>query len=139
MKSCGQCKRSKSLDAFNADKNSKDGKQRWCIVCSRQYAKDHYQKNTEYHSTKRERRKNKRAALKAKMVAYKGGKCQRCGYDKCLQALAFHHNDPQEKDFRLSGPVWTKPWDDIVKELDKCALVCHNCHSEIHEGLRTLD
>lgn len=67
-------------------------------------------------------------------VAYKGGKCVRCGYDKCVAALDFHHTDPSEKD-----PRWRlmRNWkfDRIKDELDKCILVCSNCHDEIHYGV----
>jgi hypothetical protein len=64
-------------------------------------------------------------------VAYKGGKCIKCGYDKNIAALDMHHRDPNEKEF-----VWNKlrlrNWDSVIKELDKCDLVCRNCHAEIH-------
>ncbi len=70
---------------------------------------------------------------KRKAVEYKGGKCSRCSYDNCLAALEFHHRDPDEKD-----PNWLhlRSWslDRIYKELDKCDLVCVNCHREIHYG-----
>ena len=73
-------------------------------------------------------RKNKKAALE-----YKGNKCKRCNYNKCTAALEFHHRDPGEKD-----PNWInlRSWslDRIYKELDKCDLVCANCHREIHYG-----
>ena len=73
---------------------------------------------------------------KKKAVEYKGGKCEMCGYDKCLGSLAFHHRDSNEKD-----PRWhnMRNWDleKIKPELDKCILVCHNCHGEIHYENRT--
>jgi hypothetical protein len=71
--------------------------------------------------------------LKKKAVAYKGGACCRCGYNKCLAALDFHHSDPSQKD-----PNWRamRNWvfEKIKSELDKCELVCRNCHAEIHYG-----
>ena len=73
-------------------------------------------------------RKNK---LKIKCVEYKGGKCERCGYNKCMRALSFHHLDPKQKDFQISGAHCRK-WDIVQKELDKCILLCCNCHAEIH-------
>lgn len=70
------------------------------------------------------------------MVQLKGGKCCLCGYDRCLSALAFHHMDPNEKELKF-GALRASPqsWEKIEKELNKCILVCHNCHSEIHEGI----
>lgn len=68
-----------------------------------------------------------------------GGKCQCCGYDTCKDALAFHHIDPRQKDLSF-GDLRASPksWDKVAAELRKCILVCHNCHSEIHAGVREL-
>ena len=81
-----------------------------------------------------ERVTNKRRQLKEKAVDYKGGKCCKCDYSKCIGALEFHHTDPNEKDFSMSVQGYTRSWEKIKKELDKCILVCANCHREIHSG-----
>jgi len=73
-----------------------------------------------------------RRRIKEKAVSYKGGQCQKCGYDKCVAALSFHHRDPKEKEFRLSSGR-TKNWEKVKKELDKCDLLCANCHMEVHD------
>ena len=49
-----------------------------------------------------ERQRHSKRILKHKLIQYKGGKCQKCGYDKCEGALQFHHRDPKEKEFTLS-------------------------------------
>jgi predicted HNH restriction endonuclease len=69
-------------------------------------------------------------------VAYKGGKCQQCGYDRCLNALDFHHRDPAQKDFAISQYGHSRSWERVRKELDKCVIVCANCHREIHAGMQ---
>jgi len=74
-----------------------------------------------------------RHRLKQKALSYKGNKCERCGYDKCVRALEFHHLDSNEKEFGISQKGHTRPWNSIQKELDKCLLLCSNCHAEIHE------
>lgn len=61
----------------------------------------------------------------------KGNKCLVCGYDKCIDALVFHHTDPFTKEFHLSNGE-TRSWEKYLKELEKCILVCANCHAEIH-------
>lgn len=81
------------------------------------------------------RRKN----IKLLAVEHKGGKCIKCGYNKCIGALEFHHLDPKEKDFHLSKGGVTRSWEIIKKELDKCILVCANCHREIHEEMKNTD
>jgi hypothetical protein len=59
-----------------------------------------------------------------------GGKCGICGYDKCIEALEFHHIDPSQKDFPVSASVANRQV--FVEELKKCICVCSNCHREIH-------
>ena len=73
------------------------------------------------------RRKVKQWALE-----YKGNGCSRCGYNKCTAALEFHHLDMNEKEFILSSRDIKFHWPVIQKELDKCILVCANCHRELH-------
>lgn len=68
-------------------------------------------------------------------VEYKGGKCCICGYKNYLGALEFHHLDPSTKDFSISKDGYTRSFDTIKLKLDKCILVCANCHCEIHAGL----
>lgn len=73
--------------------------------------------------------------LKQEMVDYKGGCCQICGYSKYIGALDFHHINPNEKDFTIAH-IRQYKFDEVIKnELDKCMLVCSNCHREIHGGL----
>ena len=76
-----------------------------------------------------------RRKIKKKAVDYKGGVCSICGYDKCLAALTFHHLNPNEKDFGISDKAHKISWDRIRRELDKCALLCANCHHEVHDGI----
>lgn len=75
----------------------------------------------------------RRDQLKLKAIEYKGGKCERCEYSKCIAALEFHHLNPKEKDFAISTSGHTRSWEKIKVELDKCILVCCRCHREIHD------
>lgn len=77
--------------------------------------------------------KSFRKKIKKLAVEYKGGKCEKCGYSKCITALEFHHLDPGVKDFSTSGV--SKSFDVIRLELDKCIMLCANCHREEHEAL----
>ncbi len=80
----------------------------------------------------------RRRKLREMAVAYGGGKCQICGYATCARALSFHHQDPEQKDFGISARGLTRSWEKIQAELDKCVLLCANCHMELHEGLVSL-
>lgn len=72
-----------------------------------------------------------RLKRKQRAIEYKGGSCQRCGYNRCIGALTFHHRDPTIKEFGLSTG-WNQSWDRTKRELDKCDLLCTNCHAEEH-------
>ncbi len=64
-----------------------------------------------------------------------GGKCILCGYNKCNDALEFHHIDPNVKETHWgSMRANIKSLKEIVREMKKCALVCSNCHKEIHSS-----
>lgn len=75
----------------------------------------------------------RRKQLRHEIVLYKGGKCEICGYNKCEAALEFHHLNPDEKEFQLSGNTYSL--EKMKKEVDKCILVCANCHREIHDKI----
>lgn len=74
----------------------------------------------------------RRKELKKLAVEYKGGSCEKCSYNKCIAAMDFHHKDPNEKDFGISSNGSTISWEKMKLELDKCLLLCSNCHRELH-------
>ena len=115
MKTCSSCKETLPEHDFYKQADRKNGASR-CKSCFNKYC---IQRWRDY---------------KKKAVDYKGGCCIRCGYNNSPNALEFHHRNPLEKDF-----VWTKlrlkSWDKVTLELDKCDLLCANCHREEHEKL----
>lgn len=79
-------------------------------------------------------RKKRLVSFKQACVDYKGGKCLKCDYSKCIKALDFHHRDKDKKEFNISNARDnTKITNVIKKELDKCDLLCKNCHVEEHD------
>jgi 5-methylcytosine-specific restriction endonuclease McrA len=85
-----------------------------CCACTVDYSSDYRKKR------------------KIRAVDYLGGKCQSCGYNKSISALTFHHTNPLFKEFQLGGTGLCKEWEKLMEELDKCMLLCSNCHIEIH-------
>ena len=74
---------------------------------------------------------NWRNRTKQKLVQYKGGKCQKCGYESDVPSVYdFHHRDATKKDFSISGKSWS--FERLKEEVDKCDLLCRNCHAELH-------
>lgn len=80
----------------------------------------------------------RRKRLREMAREYKGNRCAICGYRKSQRALSFHHLNPKKKDFGLSANGLTRSWERIKKELDKCILICANCHMEVHDGITQL-
>ena len=79
----------------------------------------------------------RRFERKLKCIEYMGGECQKCGYSKCSRAFHFHHLDPSLKSWQISGAHCRK-WARVKEELDKCVLLCSNCHMELEEELELL-
>lgn len=117
-KSCRICKTLKPITEFY----SKSEWGRRYAVCS---------------SCVRNTSKERRREFKQWCIEYKGGSCVVCKYNKCLRSMDFHHLDESEKDYDISTK-WKTPKEEIVKELDKCVLVCRNCHGEVHDGITSL-
>jgi hypothetical protein len=107
-----------------------------CTVCGRVYKYDRRKGHTRRRcnscgSTRATR--EERLELKERMLAYKGGRCTRCGFDSWPEALGFHHLDKANKRFPIA---WShgRCWETLRRELDKCMVVCLNCHAEIHDA-----
>lgn len=79
-----------------------------------------------------------RADQKQRAIEYLGGKCENCGYDRCPAALDFHHRDQSQKTANV-GQLMLGSWESLVAELDKCDLLCSNCHREHHARPKGLD
>ena len=79
-----------------------------------------------------------RKEFKEKAVQLLGGKCAVCGYDRCIKALQFHHTEPKHKLFGL-GDGRIRSWERYWTEVQKCELLCANCHfekeAEIYRGV----
>lgn len=118
-KQCPRCQQTLQVEEFYLVK-SKDRGMKYSSYCK---------PCTINQATYRQRK------LKELCVEYKGGCCKSCGYSKYLGALEFHHLDPTQKDFALSHAKAWKFNDRIKKELDKCVLLCSNCHKEVEAGV----
>jgi hypothetical protein len=89
-----------------------------------------YQKYTKQNSKKII---DRRHVFKKKAIEIKGGRCQRCGNVFDEECYDFHHTEPVEKDLNIAKALTEKTWGEIERELEKCILVCANCHRIIHK------
>ena len=96
----------------------------------REYRRKWYAGNKESAKLAVKRRKRK---IKAWLNQYKSElKCSRCSenHPACLE---FHHKNPQDKAINLSWVVsWGWSTERILQEIDKCIVLCANCHRKQH-------
>lgn len=57
---------------------------------------------------------------------------------KCVGALELHHVNPKDKHFGVGDKGYTRAWSVVQKELDKCVLLCANCHREVESDITQL-
>lgn len=104
-----------------------------CEICGKDYIKNrkNNKRNTRCASCDMAER---RLAMKKRLIEAKGGKCSLCGYSRSTHALQFHHMDPSTKVFPI-GESLNRSYTELLKEVEKCTLVCANCHAEVHAGI----
>ena len=95
-----------------------------------------YQAGDEIAANRAPAVRRRRKQLRRQSIQYKGGRCEICGYRRCLEALEFHHRESSRKDFGISSKGYTRSWKKVREELDKCILLCANCHREVHAKLQ---
>lgn len=112
MITCRQCQTDKEEDQFfRASK--KKYIDRICKTCKNQNLK------------------KRRFEQRLRIIEYKGGKCERCDVVGSPAIYDLHHRDPAKKEFQVNTKNLHK-WEHIVDEIDKCHLLCANCHREVH-------
>lgn len=112
------------MDMFNNNKSKSDGKGSTCRPCMKKYRKNHYEQNkTKVRASINDRKqKNKDNIWKYKC----NSQCKDCGFSdpRCLE---FDHL--RDKEFNVSQMAQRGlSWDRILKEINKCEVVCANCH-----------
>lgn len=119
IKQCEICKKEFKTKKYGS-------KRKYCFECSPEYPEN----GTAISFI--------RKAIKKELIKYKGGKCENCGYNKCIAALEFHHKNPEDKKFEISDYKYLKvrPMEEYYNEVDKCELLCCNCHIEKHNDHR---
>ena len=117
MKNCIQC-----------DKELTGRQQKFCsISCKEKW------RYANGGGNKLSRQRKRGQEIKAELIQQMGGGCNKCGYNRCQEALDFHHIDPSTKSFPLTKrELGNKSRETIFEEAAKCKLLCANCHREEH-------
>jgi len=108
-----------------------------CSICGKDITKTRFQKycsdcsHISHNQNNMKLQRNRGITRKLAAVQSKGGCCEICGYNRNLAALVFHHT--KEKNFGLDMRSFANRKSEVLDaELEKCQLLCHNCHTEIH-------
>lgn len=137
MKECSACKRSKSFESFYKRKVSPDGLTYKCKDCTNKYSKKHYGDNRGYYLKKA--KKNNQKYKDFWTEYFKSKSCLCCGETESC-TFDFHHLDPREKEYNISNMLSRKfTKEKVLKEIDKCVLLCSNCHRKVHAKIINLD
>ena len=118
-----------------ADEVELDNSSKKCTDCNKVYPKSLYTDRNHCISCQNMRKRNRKKVFKKKCIDYlnpSGKCCVKCGYKKYIGALDFHHKDPNKKDFGISNTPTLRLSDIVKNELDKCVLLCSNCHRYEH-------
>ena len=111
MKVCKHCLIEKDETDFPMNGNRRHS---WCKECHRENVKNKYKENRDWVNTLKD-------------------KCSICGYNKNKAALEFHHPDNnKECNVNSLAKRAIKNRERVLKEIEKCELLCANCHREIH-------
>jgi hypothetical protein len=134
LKQCSLCKKEKPLSEFPWKNKNKGIKHRRCKPCNREYNRNYY--HTSGEKTKQIKRvKQRKLKIKEQYKEWKTQqKCSICD-ENAPECLDLHHKNPEEKDFNISEyGTAVGSWRRLQKELDKCVVLCSNCHRKVHSG-----
>ena len=129
-KRCSKCKQVLFTSDFNKAPHKLGGLQSICKKCNKIYQREHYKNNKEYYH---QRNIKRRKELKQLLFDIKRkSKCNVCreNHPACLD---FHHKNPDKKKISISL-IPSRFWSDerTLKEIEKCVILCANCHRKAH-------
>lgn len=128
MKTCFRCKIEKEVSEFRIHKRNPDGLQIYCKNCAREIDKAHYLSNREFLVKKKSiEGKDRYRERREKIDEIKRfTPCKDCGKNWHPSQMQFDHL--RDKDKNVSDMLRNFTWERIQEEMNKCELVCANCH-----------
>jgi hypothetical protein len=128
MKICSTCKEEKELSEFNRNKSKKDGYSYSCKVCKKKHQKRWYERHKDEQYVRIRDRRGSIKSYNIKMIYdyLLANPCVDCGEADPI-VLEFDHVKGI-KSFTISNYIYSKPWEVIKLEIEKCVVRCRNCH-----------
>jgi hypothetical protein len=134
-KICNKCGRIKPLDAYYKAARNRGGRYHTCKKCKQEIDAKYY------HSSDKKKLKIKERQVEnqRRVEDYKRLKgCLSCSECEPI-ALDFHHRDANSKEFTISHSSKRFSWERILREIEKCDVLCSNCHRKLHAGVLVLE
>lgn len=136
MKICSKCKLEKNLYEFTKNKTTKDGFTRYCKSCKKIADKKWFDENPSVWKSGNSKRNEKIKEIIFEFRDYLGGECKKCGENR-KHLLDFHHKNPTLKENIISHILVYYGYNEKAikkakEEVDKCILLCSNCHRDFH-------
>ena len=132
---CGCGQQIKNKDKYGRDKKYVNGHNGRKYDDPKQYKREWRYRNrkTMYlHKLNYGRRR------KGLVLELKGGECSNCSlkYDGTnASVFDLHHREPEQKEFMVNTrTLINNSWKKILVEIDKCDILCANCHRLNHNG-----
>jgi hypothetical protein len=116
---------------IDKDKDNFSGRRKYCNACHAKKSRERYLKDFKVREKIKQNTYERITQNKEKAVEYLGGKCLDCNGIFPKEVYDFHHVDPSTKEKELTSARF-QSWDNYKKELDKCVLLCSNCHRIRH-------
>lgn len=141
-KACCVCKNIKPLTDFGKNKHARNGTglSYGCKACEVARKKHRYRTDPKVKERDTVGAVERRRRNKLSCIEYKGSKCQTCGFTLITEegksnagAFQFHHRNPAEKEFTITERQYAS-LETLKPELDKCDLLCANCHAVFHDN-----
>jgi hypothetical protein len=128
-KECGEDRPCRWMSTFSEGSGKPQYRSR-CDECHNKYLQRN-RKKPGYKAWRNAARRRSIDKRKKMAVDLLGGKCEICGYSKCIAALTFHHKSGEVKDSDVSK-MYDRPLSEFLSEVNKCNILCQNCHMELH-------
>jgi hypothetical protein len=130
-KKCSKCQKNKNIDAFFWKNKAKGWRHSQCKDCYRNCRnpqEQYIKRKKEYLIRANNRRIKKQTENRIKLLEYfKTHHCINCGENNPI-VLDFDHRDHKDKKYHISRMISTYNWETIISEIEKCDVLCSNCH-----------
>lgn len=134
-KQCIKCGNTKDIEHFSFRNKAKGTHISTCKSCWNEYGRNYYNNNK---SRRIDINKKWRQSTRKKFTDIKTDfSCVICGEPENI-CLDFHHLDSSQKEFSIANAVNRMSTTRLLKEIQKCVVLCSNCHRKVHAGLITI-